>query len=129
MRDWFGRVGLLVLSGLATLALIGSVMSATSGPGTTRADEAMSRQMPVADRDPAPQKVRPATPPRFEGVADDGATVVASRAAPQPRDDRERDRWLRALTYAVLALTGFVAAGLLVLLRITAHLSRIAGAR
>jgi hypothetical protein len=112
-----GRIALLVLSGSATLSLIGAIAeTANTGPGGMA--PTVSRPMPLqppsdsqtGSTAPAPDQTREPRP------------VEPGAASPQG----EVERWLRALTYAVTALAGFAAAGLIVLLRIAAALSRIA---
>jgi hypothetical protein len=109
--DWLGRVSLLVLSGTATLSLIGAIAEVAhigEAPAPSSSTQAvMVEPMPL--------------PP--------GATVERTRVEPgvaAPMPDREAVRWLQALTYAVTALAGFAAAGVIVLLRMTATLERIA---
>lgn len=105
-----GRVALLVLSGTATLSLIGAIAeTADTGPapppGISRPGEGV---------EVAPGEVMPAPPPR----------QVATASAPAP--NREHERWLRAISYALTALAGFAAAGVVLLLRIASALARIA---
>jgi hypothetical protein len=81
-------------------------------------------------RAPAPEAVReaPTTSGGNRAVpgSPGGAAGVAVRAqAAVPPDDAVA-RLLEALTYAVLALAGFAAAIMIVLLRITMYLARIA---
>lgn len=111
--EWIGRVLLLVLSGLATMALLTSIASvsddafeaALEPPRTAEQVERAPADAPIA---------QPGEP---------GMRVPIDPAA--ARDDRLAQK-LDALIYAILALAGFAAAILLVLLRMTAHLSRIA---
>lgn len=111
--DWLGRVLLLVLSGTATLSLVGAIVETTSTrplPVERAADRRVGTSAPPSD---GPVIRMPAGP---------GDAIEPVATTP----DHERDRWLRALTYAVTALAGFAAAGVVVLLRITATLDRIA---
>lgn len=106
-----GRIALLVLSGSATLSLIGAIAE-------------------TADTGPAPQVFSATRPGEVVAVAP-GEVVPAPTSrqvatAPAPAPDRELERWLRAISYALTALAGFAAAGLVVLLRIASALSRIA---
>lgn len=127
--DWLGRTLLLVMAGLATLSIVASVASVSNIHGST---PSRSGSETVADRFETPE-----TPPvepseRESGEAPvgeseaDGMLAALSAADAQ---DGEIARWLESLTYAVLALAGFMAAALLVLLRITALLARIAERR
>ncbi|UUL82024.1 hypothetical protein [Sphingomonas qomolangmaensis] len=113
--DWFGRLLLLGLSSFATLFLIGAMVqvSNTGTPGPPPGERVMSspQARPV---DAAPPR---SVPPR---------ATPTPLPIPTPQDQRELLRWAEALTYAVTALALFVAAGVVVLLRLTATLSRIA---
>lgn len=103
-----GRIALMVLSGSATLSLIGAIAEiADTGPAPPPA--ATFRPGPVAEMPPE-ERVRVPTP------------LEPAPATP----DREAERWLRAISYALTALAGFAAAGVVVLLRIAASLARIA---
>ena len=124
--DWLGRTLLLVMAGLATLSIVASVASVSDIRGTSPARPggetvaervAVPEPPPIAPGDRAPSEA-PVTP------ADEGG-VGTALSAPDIPDD-EIAQWLESLTYAVLALAGFMAAILLVLLRITALLARIA---
>lgn len=129
MLDWAARTLLLILSGLSTFAIIMALMAAGEIRGGTQ---------PRAEPTPAAgmNLIEPSANP-IELAAEPGANLTDPAATgpdeprlvqvPKPRDPIER--WLEALTYAVLALAGFAAAGLLVLLRITFHLSAIARQR
>lgn len=110
--DWIGRTLLLILSGFATLSLIGAIAQV--------ADIVPDAPVSMLDRsaDPVP------TPDGQVVVASEPSAQVAV-AAPPPAEDAVA-RWLEALVYAVLALAGFAAAGVVVLLRLTATLNRIA---
>jgi hypothetical protein len=123
--DWLGRVALLVLSVLATLSLVGSLASVSGGRLGDAVPGRVGRPMPVVEEafGPAPLETGEAA-----GVPNSGNDTAPAGAVAieRPRTEDEIARWLKALTYAVLALAGFAAAGLLALLRITAHLARIA---
>ncbi|MGK6318822.1 hypothetical protein [Sphingomonas sp. DT-204] len=123
--DWLGRVALLVLSVLATLSLVGSLASVSGGRLGEAVPGRVGAPLPAAEETPMPGPIEAGearvTPDLVNGTAPAGAVAVE-----RPRAENEIARWLKALIYAVLALAGFAAAGLLVLLRITAHLARIA---
>ncbi|MAW99299.1 MAG: hypothetical protein CMN72_06525 [Sphingomonas sp.] len=131
MFDWLGRTLLLILSGLATFAVLLSLQSASQvdmgertanapvsapSPDTPDSAEGGGRQL---NRESQPYGDAPAPSPPGEPAQ------IRGPAGPE----RETAKWLRAATYALLALTGFVAAGLIVLLKITSILSRIADRR
>ncbi|WP_066549882.1 MULTISPECIES: hypothetical protein [unclassified Sphingomonas] len=122
IADWLGRTLFLIVSGLATFALIQAIasLSATTpvGAGEGAADNSVSMPVPSA----------PDAPLLTDGRAgDEGAAPTPPGERPVAMSGAARDgaieriaRLLETLTYAVLALTGFVAAGVLVLLRLTA---------
>ncbi|TKD52886.1 hypothetical protein [Sphingomonas baiyangensis] len=124
LLDFLGRIALLVLSGSATLALIGAIAQvAETAPGVPPPGER------IAIEAAAPDRIEPE--PRFpdapgEDMAPAPPLDAALVSAGQAAADRETARWLEALTYAVMALAGFAAAALLMLLRIAASLARIA---
>lgn len=106
-----GRIALLVLSGTATLSLIGAIAeTADTGPAPPIAGAVR----PGSVAEVAPGEIVPAR------------TTRQSASVPAPAPDRELERWLRAISYALTALAGFAAAGVVVLLRIASALSRIA---
>lgn len=110
-----GRITLLVLSGTATLSLIGAIAeTSNTGPAP-----------PPAARSDAPSLPDRVTTAEGEWVA------VPDRAAPpvEASAPADPDRWLRTISYALTALAGFAAACLVVLLRIAGALARIAERR
>jgi len=119
--DWFGRLVIAVMSALATLSLIASFASVSNVPLPMPGSE---RVASVAARDD------PAPPGSAAGSREQAAREVALRgsvtSAAGPESTRELARWLEALTYAVMALAGFAAVGVVLLLRIGSHLARIA---
>jgi hypothetical protein len=123
--DWIGRVLVLVLSTLATLSIVASLVS-VSAPGTPepRPDSAVEMAVPPPEK-PSVTAAEASEPPM---AAASGAGTASLHAAEQ-RDSRELAKWLRALTYAVLGLAGFVAVLVIVAMRATAHLGAIADRR
>ena len=130
MFDWLGRTLLLILSGLATFAILASLESASRGNGTLGRRVAPMESAPDP-RAPPPEAVRGAltssgdtTPtPTPVPAGQTGQRMAVPATAVQ---DAGVAQLLEALTYAVLALAGFAAAILIVLLRTTTHLARIA---
>jgi hypothetical protein len=129
MFDWIGRTLLLVLSGLATFAILASLESASRGNGT------LGRGVPSMEsapdpRAPPPEAVREALASRGDRAPTPVPAGQAGQRMAAPTAAAVQDagvaQLLEALTYAVLALAGFAAAILIVLLRITTHLARIA---
>lgn len=125
--DWLARTTMLVLAALATLALIGSLASVSNSPIGT----AFPGSAPQA-ANPSPPVL--ATPPSNPQIVETGEGTMTIEAAPvpvapapapaAPKSD-ETARWLKALTYAVLALTAVAAAGVVALVRIAAQLRRV----
>lgn len=129
MLDWVGRTLLLILSGLATFALFASFTTISSGPDRTpprpQPGEATAPETAPIGR-PAPIEQRRTIDRDSPVAAGEGGAEPIAGAIAVPRAPDAVARWLEALTYATLALAGFVAAGLIVLLRIAGHLGQIA---
>lgn len=125
--DWIARTTMLVLAALATLALIGSLASVSNAPigqafpGQVAVQEASAPDSPPASTN-APREPADAETP--DTAAATGTIATVQRIAAQR--DAEVARWLKALTYAVIALTAIAAAGVVALARIGGHLARIA---
>ncbi len=127
--DWIARTTMLVLAALATLALIGSLASVSNSPigaafpGTVAPPPPETVPVEASTSQPAdaPTTTAPDTPET------DAARVVAQADRAAASRASEVARWLKALTYAVIALAAFAAAGVVALLRIGGHLARIAG--
>lgn len=127
--DWFSRLVMLVLASLATLAMIGSFASMSYQP----LGDAFPGRTAMREGAPAPT----GTPGAVAETSDSGesgnvtaavgggGTLVAVPHTLQ-RETEEVARWLKALTYAVLALAGFAAAGVIALARIAWQLGRVA---
>lgn len=97
--DWIVRTLLLVLSGMATLAVIGAIAAIPAGG--------------------LPQGLEQIMPGDVVTVGDGTGVAGPPRAVPA-------DAWAESLTYAVIALAGIAAAGLIVLMRIAGYLGEIA---
>ncbi|VXC55235.1 hypothetical protein [Sphingomonas sp. AX6] len=125
--DWLGRTLLLVMAGLATLSIIASVASVSNIHGTSSpsrpGSENVAERFEMPETPPIEPGERIASEAPFASADETGVLAALSASDAQ---DGEIARWLESLTYAVLALAGFMAAALLVLLRITALLARIA---
>ena len=133
MFDWLGRVAFLVLSGLASFAILISLSTAiqTGADRNRAAQSAEQRSAPdYPDRpDPAASPTLVAENNTLDEKTEARIRAMETRQSTAVAVQQERSKWLEALTYAVLALTGFVAAGVIVMLRITATLARIADRR
>lgn len=125
--DSLSRFLFLVLSGLATFAILASINTALNNVRR----ESMGMIAPVARDTGAPAQDTmvdappgaPDAPPRGVSASPKTGTgrfvpVDMEARAESDNSLREVARWIEALTYAVLALAGFVAAGVVVLLRI-----------
>lgn len=103
---WVARTVLLILAVVATMAMISAIASISNGA-------------PALPGGPAPG-------PGELSVGGDATGVVVPGTAPAAPPEATAKSWLEPLTYAVLALAGFAAAALIVLLRIAASLRDIA---
>ena len=125
--DYIVRTAMLAMAGLVTLSILGAIAAMTNDPGTRfappgdrpvaegeRVDERTAVQAP-----PVPQEsnLTAAAPGEAQGTA-----VVA--AAPPPGEDK-RARWLEAIAYALLAIAGVGALGVLMLWQVARELRRI----
>ena len=128
--EWLGRVIMLVLAGMVTLSLIGAIASIPSGSIETR--------LGVEPRDwPEPSPSEPiAAPPRSAEQPAPQPPPRAGPAAPQPQmmavpqrgQPVEAARWLESITYALIALVGLAALGLVLFWRALHHWRRSADA-
>jgi hypothetical protein len=114
--DWFGRAVMLVLAGMVTLSIIGSIAAIPSGSIENRIGMAPAPQPlpPESEQTPEPSAVEPIEGNRSDRAA---APAVGQRMAAPVPEPTDRDRWLEAITYALLALAGLVALGCLLLWR------------
>lgn len=128
--DWFARTAMLVLAALATLALIGSLASVSNSPvaGSFPGGGSEDAAGPPPAGPPAPPGDDPAPGPSAPDRADAPVDARPVAASPRGTDDgaREVARWLKALTYAVIALVAVAAAGVIALVRIGGHVARAA---
>lgn len=125
--DSLSRFLFLVLSGLATFAILASINTAIDNVRR----ESLGMTAPAERDSVAPTDDGEADTPRMTADAPPRGAAASPKAGPgrvgfgdskiaASDDDRLREiaRWIEALTYAVLALAGFVAAGVVLLLRI-----------
>jgi hypothetical protein len=129
--DWIVRTAMLAMAGLVTLSILGAIAAMTNDPGTRFAaprDRALIQGEPAEEREAAR-----AAPPAGEEKA---ATTAPSPAgegavlavAPPPAEDKV-ERWLEAIAYALLALAGIGALGVLMLWSILRELRRVGDQR
>jgi hypothetical protein len=127
--DWIVRTAMLAMAGLVTLSILGAIAAMTNDPGTRfaapgdrpviegeRAVEREAAQMPSL-----PGAGNPVGAPQAGGQ--DRAGVATTAAAPEDK----QERWLEAIAYALLALAGIGAFGVLMLWNVVRELRRIGG--
>lgn len=131
--EWTVRMVMLVLAGLVTLAILHAMhaMSVDSGggpapapPGRTVPMEQAATQEQSAPQPVEEQKAAQAPQPEAGGTAvQDGAVVAAA-----PAQDERLQRWVEAIAYALLALAGLAAIGLILLWQLIRQTRRLADA-
>ncbi len=124
--DWIARTAMLAMAGLVTLSILGAIAAMTNDPGTgfaagdrplIEAERAREREAARAPSGPEEGNAAAAAAPSGSR----GSTIVAARTAPEDRVAR----WLEAIAYALLALAGVGALGVLMLWSIVRELRRI----
>ncbi len=126
MFDWFGRTVALILSAVATFATIAALVSVSGPrmPGLDRPPLPGDTAVPALPSMPEEMTEAPSGPLATPGHRTGGQAPVAARVA-----EPDAERWLPALTYALIAIAGFAGAMLVVLMRISAQLADIARRR
>ena len=128
--DWIARTAMLAMAGLVTLSILGAIAAMTNDTG---ARFAAPGDRPVIEGEQAEERgtAQAPSPPEAGNVAaasggggQAGTTVVAKARA----EDKE-ERWLEAIAYALLALAGIGALGVLMLWNVVRELRRIRGER
>ena len=123
---------MLILAGLVSLSLLGAIAALTTPsslpPATTAGGPPALDPVAVPESStPQPETVpqeNGAAPAEGESVAAGaGGEGVAVAAAPPPDKD-PLERWLEAIAYALLALAGIAAIGVLLLWRLLVELRR-----
>jgi hypothetical protein len=126
--EWLGRVIMLVLAGMITLAIIGAIAAIPNGIVPQQLGlERQRLPMPEQTPDPGPAstpELSPGNSLERSGEAPVSNTVLAP-APPEPVDPA---RWLETISYALLALAGLAAFGCLLLWRGVRQQRRIADA-
>ena len=125
--DWLFRLVMLVLAGMVTLSILGSIAAISPDarvPGFS-VEQPRPPVRPDQEQEARPPEPRPEPTPR-EGApqAEPGGQVATVAPAPEPGPDSED--WLEAIAYALLALCGLAAIGLLLLWKAVRQLRRIA---
>jgi hypothetical protein len=122
--DWIARTAMLAMAGLVTLSILGAIAAMTNDPGTRFATPG---DRPVIAGERAEEAERAAPPPAVEGNVAAGPSQgrrAAATAVQGPAQDDE-ERWLEAIAYALLALAGIGALGVLMLWNVARELRRI----
>ena len=122
--DWIARTAMLAMAGLVTLAILGSIAAMTNDPGTGFA----AGDRPAVEAERAEERAAAQAQPVGEQgngaaaapAAGQGAATVAAR----PADEDRFARWLEAIAYALLALAGVGALGVLMLWSLVRELRR-----
>ncbi|HEY0148170.1 MAG TPA: hypothetical protein VGB70_04130 [Allosphingosinicella sp.] len=128
--EWVVRTAMLVLAGLVTLSILGSIAAmsndATFAPGDLREPPVLTPAPQPSAAEPAPGPAAPPAEPAQSAsaaettVPGDLVTVPAQPETPRP------ERWLEAIAYALLAIAGLLALLLILLWRGVRALARIA---
>jgi hypothetical protein len=130
--EWTVRMAMLVVAGLVTLAILGSIHAMSTNAGTS--DFPAERVLAPA---PSPSEVSPPSSPQSprEAVPDTGRTGGEPAAAggtgtivAAPPPSERPHRWLEAIAYALLGLAGLFTIGLILLWQLLRQLRRIADA-
>ena len=127
--EWLGRVIMLVLAGMITLSIIGAIAAIPSGSNLPR-QIGFEQDRPADPASPEPDVARPERIDAAEETAANMSTTAGSQARlapvqPEPVDPAE---WLEVIAYALLALAGLGALGIVLLWRSLAQRRRIADA-
>ena len=124
--EWLGRVIMLVLAGMITL----SIISALAAISSSTVPQPLGRERAAAPT-PPPRQEPPPEPQSKRAAPEANKTSGAARhvtIAPAPPEPVDPARWLEAITYALLALSGLAALGCLLLWRLLHQQRRIADA-
>ena len=133
--EWVVRTVMLVLAGLVTLSILGSIAAVSNQAGVpgfsgTR-ERPVSAPVPVPEREPAPEPAAdaaPSPPPAQQTPQADSGSAGELVAVPAPPEEERPERWLEAIAYALLAISGLLALLLVLLWRGVRALGRIADA-
>ncbi|HEX8467546.1 MAG TPA: hypothetical protein VF620_07055 [Allosphingosinicella sp.] len=126
--DWIARTAMLAMAGLVTLSILGAIAAMTNDPGTRFAAPG---GRPVIEGERAEEREQPRASPQpgqgnpVEAAQAGGPGGAAAETRPAPEEKEER--WLEAIAYALLALAGIGALGVLMLWNVVRELRRIGG--
>jgi hypothetical protein len=132
VAEWVVRTVMLVLAGLVTLSILGSIAAMSNEAGVPGLSA--ERQRPVMA--PAPASETPPAEPQEVGTKAAAPAGQSPQAQPQPGtelvavpappEEERPERWLEAIAYALLAIAGLLALLLILLWRGVRALTRIA---
>jgi hypothetical protein len=135
LAEWMVRTVMLVLAGLVTLSILGSIAAMSNdaaAPGAVQRGGAPAFEPAPASLEASPPPVSPAAPsaepaaePSAQAPVPGGENGMIA-AAPEVPEAPEVERWLEAIAYALLAIAGLLALGLILLWRAVSALRRIA---
>ena len=128
--EWSARVATLVLAGMVTLSILGSIAAISNEAPGGRAsvppgDLPPPAAAPAAEVSPSPAPAAAPDPRAARSAGPEEASAPAPAAAQAGTD---RDRWLEAIAYALLALAGISLIAVLLLWNALRQLRRIADA-
>jgi hypothetical protein len=134
LLEWVIRTAMLVLAGLVTLSILGSIAAVSDRMGEPAARGGRDRAVlaPAPRSSPAAPSEVPAGPntseaePRVPQAADTSSSAGNMVMVPAPPEQPDPDRWLEAIAYALLALAGLFALLLILVWRGVRALGRIA---
>ena len=131
--DWVVRTTMLVLAGLVTLSILGSIAAMSNDVGVQGVSAGRDRPVlspapePQPEAQPQPAGNTAAAPPPVtqapQATSPAGGGMVA---VPAPPEEVRPERWLEAIAYALLAIAGLLALLLILLWRGVRALGRIA---
>jgi hypothetical protein len=126
--DWIARTVMLVLAGLVTLSILGSIAALSTDQGRDAFPPDGGRPpieaAPAAEENAATALPRAAPPSNVSASAESAAGGAAAAAVPPKREER----WLEAIAYALLALAGLGAIAIVLLWSGVRELRRIGDA-
>ena len=133
LLEWVIRTAMLVLAGLVTLSILGSIAAVSNQVGDPGAIGGRDRVVlaPTSEPSPAEPRAQPnpsAAPEAQPSTPQTGGTSAAGEMVmvPAPPEPPNPDRWLEAIAYALLAIAGLFALLLILVWRGVKALGRIA---
>ncbi|HEY0625104.1 MAG TPA: hypothetical protein VGD10_00065 [Allosphingosinicella sp.] len=126
--DWISRVVMLVLAGMVTLSIMGSIAAIPSGIIESRVGMDAERQPEPPQQVPEENVTAPQQQQDTNVMTSAAARGDMVTTAPAPDEPVDPAEWLEAITYALLAIAGLAALGALILWRSLKERRRIADA-